>query len=105
MTAARLPVGAPLPDWMRHGSCVSGPERLLPWIAEPGQASAAEVAAMARVCAGCPVRLACAVDARGESAGFWAGRERGRLEALDLLDELAASDTSDVAAPAGLVVV
>ncbi|MBO0609448.1 hypothetical protein [Myceligenerans salitolerans] len=63
---------------------------------------------MARVCAGCPVRLACAVDARGESGGFWAGRERGSLEALDLLDELAATDT-DADAPrldvSGLVAV
>ncbi|GAB3158023.1 hypothetical protein GCM10027059_02000 [Myceligenerans halotolerans] len=83
-----LPTRAPLPEWMRHGSCTSGPERLLPWIAEPGDASAAEVAAMARVCASCPVRLACAVDARRESAGFWAGRERGHLDPVVLAGPL-----------------
>ncbi len=38
---------------------------------------------MARVCAGCPVRLACASYARRVDAGFWAGRERGTLENAD----------------------
>ncbi len=67
-------------DWQRHATCASAPVSSLPWTEEPGVASPSEVAVMARVCAGCPVRLACASSARRVDAGFWAGRERGTLE-------------------------
>jgi len=68
-------------DWTREAACAVPPASALPWTADPGDASPAEVAAMARVCAGCPVRLACAAYAHsGVTAGFWAGRERGELD-------------------------
>jgi cytosine/adenosine deaminase-related metal-dependent hydrolase len=65
-----------------------------------------EVDAMARVCAGCPVRLACAAYAHGDvNAGFWAGQERGEPERLDLLEVLAVLEDGARASsrPAGAV--
>lgn len=67
-------------NWQRQASCASAPLSSLPWTEEPGVASPSDGAVMARVCAGCPVRLACAAYARRVDAGFWAGRERGTLE-------------------------
>ncbi|MBO0609575.1 hypothetical protein [Myceligenerans salitolerans] len=98
MTAPTLLLAGPLPDWMADGACTSGPARLLPWIEEPGIASPLQIAAMARVCAGCPVRLACGVEARAMTSGFWAGSQRGTAEldndtAAAALDGVAVQDT------------
>ncbi|MBE1874832.1 hypothetical protein [Myceligenerans pegani] len=93
-------------DWQRDAACARPENAHLPWTADVGEATPAEVGQMARACARCLVRPECAVFARTESvsAGCWAGRERGHLENLDLLDELATLDAPAVAAP-GLVAV
>ena len=89
-------------EWITAARCGEPEFRDLPWIADAGEASPAQVAAMARVCSGCPVRLACAAFASpggssdGVTAGFWAGRERGSLEVPDLLDML--DDITDTGA-------
>ncbi|MFI2361894.1 WhiB family transcriptional regulator [Promicromonospora sp. NPDC019610] len=62
-------------EQMRDALCAREEHRGLPWISEtttPGQR-----AAMARVCAACPVLTACAAEVATTptTAGFWAGQD------------------------------
>ncbi len=62
--------------WMRHAACATRPD--LPWITDTALSTRAQVRAMTRVCAGCPVRNHCAAYATetGITGGFWASRDR-----------------------------
>ncbi|MFD7308339.1 WhiB family transcriptional regulator [Promicromonospora sp. NPDC059942] len=65
----------PTTGWMLGAACAREGLRDLPWIAE--DASPADRARMARVCASCPVLAACEVSTVlvATTAGFWAGRD------------------------------
>lgn len=62
-------------DQIRDALCAREEHRGLPWISET--TTPAQRAAMARVCASCPVRAACATEAvtTPTTAGFWAGHD------------------------------
>lgn len=62
------------PEWRSSALCLVFHD--LPWIAEPGARTPATEAAMAQVCAACPVQTTCAayIDEHHITAGFWAGR-------------------------------
>lgn len=59
----------PATDWMIHAAC-----RGLGKTMFPDPADRARIADAVRVCAGCPVQIDCAVLARGERNGVWAGK-------------------------------
>ncbi|WP_419706851.1 WhiB family transcriptional regulator [Promicromonospora sp. NFX87] len=66
--------------WMLGASCAQEDKRDLPWTVDTWRLGASDVAAMSRVCAGCPLRDACRVyvaEAR-ITGGFWAGHDRDR---------------------------
>lgn len=65
---------------MRQAACARPENRDLPWMSE--DASIAERAAMARVCATCPVFVRCAVEVATTetTAGFWAGHDRTEVD-------------------------
>lgn len=67
----------PVPDWTKDAAC-----RGLTHVMFPQPWDRAGVAEARRVCAGCGVQVECAVLARRERAGVWAGklRERPRRE-------------------------
>lgn len=74
MTAPLARIPRRIPDWHDRAACRAVPE--LDWIdARPGTPQAL---ACRLVCAACPVRHACAVDAlqRGEPWGIWGGLDR-----------------------------
>lgn len=60
--------------WVAAAACALPETRNLPWTLD--ESSTADKARMARVCAACPVRTACAdlVAEDAPTAGFWAGR-------------------------------
>ncbi|MCP2265022.1 WhiB family transcriptional regulator [Promicromonospora thailandica] len=62
-------------DQIRDALCARDEYRGLPWISET--TSPAQRAAMARVCASCPVLATCAAEAATTptTAGFWAGQD------------------------------
>ena len=62
-------------EQMRDALCARDEHRGLPWISET--TSPAQRAAMARVCASCPVLATCAVEVATTptTAGFWAGQD------------------------------
>lgn len=78
-------------EQMRNAACARPENQHLPWISET--AVFTERAAMAAVCAVCPVRALCATEAATTktTAGFWAGAdytipdlpEQGTLPGLD----------------------
>jgi len=64
--------------WMLGAACARDEYRDLPWITDSHLVAPRDVLAMARVCAGCPMREVCKVyvaQAR-VSGGFWAGADR-----------------------------
>lgn len=62
-------------EQMRDALCTRGEHRGLPWIGE--FTTTAQRAAMARVCAACPVLATCAAEVATTetTAGFWAGQD------------------------------
>jgi hypothetical protein len=65
-------------EWMDAAACARPEVSGLPWIADGEQVEPADTEAMAAVCGGCPVRVACSRFIKpGEvTAGFWSGRHR-----------------------------
>lgn len=78
-----------IPHWMLEALCQRFPA--LPWIAEPGDRSAAGEQAMNAVCGACPVRRECEsyADRRSVTSGYWAGTDRS-VDPLDLDEDGAA---------------
>lgn len=73
-----------VPGWHEHAACRQRPELLNSWHdARPGSS---EAEACRQVCAECPVRLSCALDAlqRGEPWGMWGGLDRKDRKAIAL---------------------
>ncbi len=64
------------PEWRLDALCLVFHD--LPWIEEPDTRTANDEAAMAQVCAACPVASSCEayVDEHAIRVGFWAGRAR-----------------------------
>ena len=64
--------------WMADAACALPAHSGLPWLADADQVTSKHAAAMAWVCAGCPVQVLCAVYAANTSVtgGFWSGTDR-----------------------------
>ena len=74
--------------WMHRATCV---DRLdLPWTTDTADLPVGAPAAMATVCAECPVRDACAgfVVAAGITGGTWAGLDRNPNLRIPVQDPL-----------------
>ncbi|XVV05830.1 WhiB family transcriptional regulator [Actinosynnema sp. CA-248983] len=71
-----------VPDWHELGACRGFPELQNAW--HDSKRGSAQHLAARTICAGCPVRLACALDAlkRGEAWGIWGGLDRQDRKAL-----------------------
>ena len=73
-----------IPDatWMDHAACAEPAHSGLPWLADTDQVTSKHTdehaAAMAWVCAGCPVQVLCATYAADTfvTGGFWSGQDR-----------------------------
>ena len=65
-------------EWMRDAACAK--QLNLPWTVDHAQLDEYNRKILARICAGCPVRQACAAyaDDHKVNAGFWAGTSRDR---------------------------
>ena len=63
-------------SWMKKASCARTPH--LGWLRDPERVGYAEEAAMATVCARCPVLAACEAYVQAEeiTGGFWAGHHQ-----------------------------
>lgn len=64
--------------WMADAACAEPAHDGLPWLADANQVTSKHTAAMAGVCAGCPVQPLCAGYAANASVtgGFWSGQDR-----------------------------
>lgn len=64
--------------WMVDAACTQAAHGGLPWLADADQVTNKHAAAMAWVCAGCPVQALCATYAANASVtgGFWSGSDR-----------------------------
>ena len=64
--------------WMADAACAKPVHGGLPWLADADQVTNKHAAAMAWVCAGCPVQALCATYAANASVtgGFWSGTDR-----------------------------
>lgn len=64
--------------WMADAACAQPAHGGLPWLADTDKVTNKHTAAMAGVCAGCPVLRVCAAYAAstGVTGGFWSGQDR-----------------------------
>lgn len=71
-------MSTPDTTWMADAACTGPAHAGLPWLADADQVTSKHTAAMAGVCAGCPVQVLCATYAANTSVtgGFWSGTDR-----------------------------
>ena len=64
--------------WMVDAACAEPAHDGLPWLADADQVTSKHAAALAWVCAACPVQAHCAAYAANTSVtgGFWSGTDR-----------------------------
>ena len=71
-------MSTPDTTWMTDAACAEPVHGGLPWLADADQVTSKHTAAMAGVCARCPVQVLCATYAANTSVtgGFWSGTDR-----------------------------
>ncbi len=77
--------------WIDRAACLQHPD--LAWTDDRHQVDGTDLARMAEVCAGCPVRSWCAAASSSATAGFWAGHHREPLHPSTSLASTPSSST------------